>query len=383
MQVFKAFYKSLLKRISSVALYVIIFAIIAIIMSKTWSSNTVTEYSASKVPIAVFDHDQTTASHALYDYLAQTQKIVTISEDKESIADELFYRNVEYVLTIPEGFSEDFTCLTNVKQSNSASGYFIDNAIDTYLKLISTYTTAGYSMEEAAKLADSSANISSDATILSEKDTTKASASDQNALSFFRYLPYIFIAAIMTSLGGILILFRQKDLNLRMNCSALSVMRKNIELSSACITYSLLLWCIFMALGICLYPDTFLHINGLLFAGNSLAFLIFTVSITYFVSFFANNDNVINMLSNIIGLGMAFLSGVFIPLEVLSSGVKKFAHFLPAFWYIKAADICTSYNGNTEKLTTYFAYLGIQLLFAAAFFAAALVTSKYKKETSK
>lgn len=382
MQVFKAFYKSLRKRISSVALYIIIFAVIAVIMAKSWNSNTVTQYSASKVPVAVFDYDQTAASHALYDYLAETQKIVSIQDDKESIADELFYRNVEYVLTIPEGFANDFTGLTNVKQSNSASGYFIDHAIDTYLNLICTYTTAGYSMEEAAKLAANSAKTSSVVTILSEESDSNTTLSTQNIFSFFRYLPYLFIAVIMTSMGGILILFRQKDLNLRMNCSALSIMRKNIELSSACITYSLLLWCIFMVMAMCLYPNTFFGINGLLFLGNSLAFLIFTVSITYFASFFAHNDNTMNMFSNIVGLGMSFLSGVFIPLEVLSTGVRKFAHFLPAFWYIKASDICASYNGNTEKLTAYFAYVGIQLLFAAAFFAAAMVTSKYKKETS-
>ncbi len=42
----------------------------------------------------------------------------------------------------------------------------------------------------------------------------------------------------------------------------------------------------------------------------------------------------VSMVSNVIALGMSFLSGVFVPIEFLGDGIIKAADFLPAYWYI-------------------------------------------------
>lgn len=381
MQVFKAFYKSLSRRITSVAMYVIGFAIISVIMAKTLTPEPINDFSSTKLKVAVFDYDNTKESHALYNYLADTQKMVSIKDDKEAIADELFFRNVDYVLIIPQGFSKNPDTLENVKQSGSISGYFLDNAIDSYLKLFFAYTSAGYSVSESAQLTADSIDTAEPAKLLTDE-----TASDDNTIAnielFFHYLPYIFIAAIMTSLGGILLIFRKKDLNYRMKCSALSITRRNMELGAACITYSLLIWVIFMVMAAVLSGKALWSVNGLMLITNSFVFLLFAGGITYLISFLSSNDNIVNMWSNIIGLGMSFLCGIFIPLDYLSDGVQKIAHFLPAYWYIKADQLCVNYSGSAADLKLYFSYLGIQVLFAGAVFAAALVASKYKKGIS-
>ena len=380
MPVFKAFYKCVLKRISVVIIYVSIFAAICIIMSQTANLNKTYDFKAEQLKIAVFDYDNTPESNALYEYLADTQQLVNISDDKETIADELFYRNIDYVLIIPNGFSADYTSLENIKQAGSTSAYYMDNIINTYLKIFSAYTVAGYSADEARQLTKQSLNTGSSAAILTEENQSDDLVVSTYIKNFFQYLPYIFMAVIMISMGGILIIFREKNINFRMKCSALSVTRRNAELSSACISYSLLLWCIFMMLAAVLYRQHLFTVNGAMFMLNSIVFLLFTVSITYLVSLFAKNDNTMNVWSNILGLGMSFICGIFIPAEVLSSSVIAISQFFPASWYIKALKICSSYSNNLSDLRTYFGYLGIQLLFTIACFSAALVVSKYKKE---
>lgn len=380
MPVFKAFYKCVLKRISVVIIYVSIFAAICIIMSQTANLNKTYDFKAEQLKIAVFDYDNTPESNALYEYLADTQQLVNISDDKETIADELFYRNIDYVLIIPNGFSADYTSLENIKQAGSTSAYYMDNIINTYLKIFSAYTVAGYSADEARQLTKQSLNTGSSAEILTEENQSDDLVVSTYIKNFFQYLPYIFMAVIMISMGGILIIFREKNINFRMKCSALSVTRRNAELSSACISYSLLLWCIFMMLAAVLYRQHLFTVNGAMFMLNSIVFLLFTVSITYLVSLFAKNDNTMNVWSNILGLGMSFICGIFIPAEVLSSSVIAISQFFPASWYIKALKICSSYSNNLSDLRTYFGYLGIQLLFTIACFSAALVVSKYKKE---
>ena len=99
MQVFKAFYKSLRRQITSVLLYVIAFAAISVIMANTMSENTDTLFTAKRLTVAVFDHDNTDESRVLYNYLDRTQNLTSIKDDNEAIADELFFRNVDYVLT--------------------------------------------------------------------------------------------------------------------------------------------------------------------------------------------------------------------------------------------------------------------------------------------
>lgn len=380
MQVFKAFYKCVLKRITAVVIYVTVFTAICIIMTQTANLNKTYDFQAEQLKIAVFDYDNTPESNALYEYLKDTQQLVNISDDKETIADELFFRNIDYILIIPQGFSSDYTRLENIKQAGSTSAYYMDNTINTYLKIFSTYTASGYSADEARQLTKQSLNTGSSAEILTEENESDDLVVSTYMKNFFQYLPYIFIAVIMTSMGGILIIFREKNINFRMKCSALSVTRRNAELSSACISYSLLLWCIFMVLAAIIYRQHIFTINGAMFMLNSLVFLLFTVSITYLVSLFAKNDNTMNVWSNIIGLGMSFICGIFIPAELLSSGVAAAAQFFPASWYIKALKICSSYNNNGADLNKYLGYLGIQLLFTAACFSAALVVSKYKKE---
>ena len=85
------------------------------------------------------------------------------------------------------------------------------------------------------------------------------------------------------------------------------------------------------------------------------------------------------MISNVLGLGLSFLGGIFVPLEYMSSGVVAFARFLPTYWYVKANQIIDSYTGTSAQISTYLSYIGIEFIFALAIFSAALAASKVRK----
>ena len=57
----------------------------------------------------------------------------------------------------------------------------------------------------------------------------------------------------------------------------------------------------------------------------------------------------VSMVSNVIALGMSFLSGVFVPIEFLGDGIIKVAHFLPAYWYIMGARLIDSGNIKVHR----------------------------------
>jgi len=132
-------------------------------------------------------------------------------------------------------------------------------------------------------------------------------------------------------------------------------------------------------MAVIMYNTDFFSMKGLLYVSNSVVFLLIAMSIVYFISYFVQSTSTLSMISNVLGLGLSFLGGIFVPLEFMSSGVVAFAKFLPTYWYVKANQIVDTYTGTSEQINTFLSYIGIESIFALAIFSAALAASKLKK----
>ena len=69
---------------------------------------------------------------------------------------------------------------------------------------------------------------------------------------------------------------------------------------------------------------------------NSFIFSLVVTAMAVFVASFEPKENVLNIITQVLSIGMSFLCGIFIPMEVLSDKVLSVARFLPAYWYVKA-----------------------------------------------
>ena len=119
--------------------------------------------------------------------------------------------------------------------------------------------------------------------------------------------------------------------------------------------------------------------GGLLYALNSLVFVIIALSIGFLLGNICDSK-IISPISTVISLGCAFLGGSFVPQEVLGENVLKIARIIPSYWFVKANDTIAETGVFTSgALKEIFGYMGIQLCFAAAFLAVALVVIKRKR----
>lgn len=382
MQVFKAFFINLREEMPSIIIYFIIFLALSLLLSGNGKKQTEVVYNDAKVKMAVFDEDNTVLSKSLYEYLDKTQELRTIKNDKDSITDELFYRNIEYVLIIKEGFEEKIKSgsfdgiVENVKVPDSVSGKLLDDKINQYLSVLSAYTAGGFGMEEAAAKALDTVAISADVTLLKVegKEIEKS-----KAYYFYTYIPYVLICMLINGLGGILIKFRKKDLDWRIKCSALSERSRNTALISAGLLFGFACWAAFVLLSLLIYRENLTGIKGVLYIANSLVFLFVAMSLTYLVSFFVKSSNALNMASNIIGLGLSFLGGIFVSLEYMSKSVLRFSKLLPTYWYVVTNQTIDSFNSSGEQYNLIFRNFGIQAVIAVVIFAAAIGVSRSKK----
>ena len=382
MQIFKAFFKTVKRQLSSLLIYFAIFLALSILLTNNGQTQQESTYKATKVKIAVIDRDNSVLSKSLFNYIDKNHTIVSIKDNKETMADELFYGNVEYIVIINQGFQDKIKAgdsenvIESVKVPQSVSGQFVDNQINEYLSTLNIYVASGYSVDDAVKFALDTSAISAQVSLQKANNT---SVERSSTYYFFAYIPYILICILTVGLGSILITFREYDLNSRIQCSALSITKKNISLTLSSLLFSFSCWALFMIVAAIMYNSDFFSIKGLLYVCNSVVFLLIAISIVYFISYFVESTGTLNMISNVLGLGLSFLGGIFVPLEFMSSGVVAFAKFLPTYWYVKANQIIDIYTGTSAQISTYLSYIGIEFIFALAIFSAALAASKFKK----
>lgn len=377
MQTFKAFMKILKKHAPSISMYFIIFTVISLLtahLNTDYSNNT---FSSSKISIAVFDYDKSEESKALYDYLDRTHSIMKINDNQEEIADEMYYDRISYVLTIKQGFKNDYTNLENIKRPGSTEGEFVDHAIEKYVKLLDTYKVAGYNTADSIRLTNEAISKTSEVSFISS--STSNEENKKSITYFFRYIPYAFLASLIINLGNAFCIFRKKDLNARIQCSSQTITKRNLGIASAALVFSIGMLIIYLLLALLLYKSEMFTTIGLLKSLNAFVFLLFCVGFTYLLSFFVHSVNALNMVGNVFSLASCFFSGIFVPIEILSEGVKTAAHFLPTYWYILANDMTDVFSGSAAQYEKYFTYIGIEVLFAIVAFVAALAVSKLKK----
>ena len=117
---------------------------------------------------------------------------------------------------------------------------------------------------------------------------------------------------------------------------------------------------------------------------NSLVFSLVAASMGFLIGNLAHSDVVISALTNIVGLGMCFLGGVFVPADLLSENVQKFSRFLPSWWYVRIVNLVSVRQGALSAADTRIIVesLLIQIAFSVAIFALTMFLLRQKARES-
>lgn len=385
MQVFKAFFKIAKKHIGQSLIYLVVFLAISIFTTSYASDDNQKYFTAASIDLCIIDKDESTTSQSLIRYLEKHHHVVDLkTEDKSVLQDHLYQQKIDYVLFIEKGFEKKLLSgnttdlLSHSQLFDSTSSYFAEQQINEYVRTVTLYTSGGFPLNDA--LAQTTSALLSDSDVSMVDFENKKTSSSDYIFYYFQYLPYIFVSMLILGMGPILIAFRKKELNNRMNCSALTLRSKNLQLTLGCIISGLALWLFFMIIcGILAGFHWLFSIQGILCMMNSLIYFIICVAVTLLISTFSVSNNILTMLANVIGIGSSFLCGIFVPQWLLGKGILVVSRFLPAYWYIKANNMLAGFSGETMSYINYWKYMGIELLFFTAILSIFLVASKQQK----
>ena len=383
MQVFKAFFKILNKNKTAMIVYMVIYLALTFVLSSNGQKNDTSDFSKVCMEIGVENQDNGKLGEALVAYLEKENEIKDIPKEREDLLDAMYYRDIQYVLIIPEDFTEKFLAgereevLEGTAVPGNNTAYLAKMEIDEFLQKLGMYIDGGYEPEQAAQKTLDNMEKESKVEFLSVEDSGTKPA----AAYFFDYIPYIFLCIMMVSLSCVLIIFNEKNLDARNRCSSMSFFQRNLQMVLGSLGIMLLEYGVFMLVAWVMYPNYMGSFRGILSMGNALAFMLVCLSIAFLAGRQAKDDAQLNMAANVIGLAFSFLGGVFVPIDLMNKGMQKVAKFVPSYWYVSSNNSIWKIKSLSEAGDIYRNWL-IMLAFAIAVFAIALMMNRLKARKS-
>ncbi len=382
MQVFKAYFKIMLRHKVSLLIYLAVFFIVSVLISSSMKGQTSAQFSEAKSNIAIINEDGDSAlTKGLTDYLDSNATLVAIKDNTEDIQDALFYGNVDYVLRIPKGFAQSFlsgkedVTVQKTAPTLSAASASVDLLVNKYLNLAELYTKnmPGINAEEVASYVLRDLKITSQADFAAD---AKQTATDNLSL-YFQIIAYSILAMMITGVTTTMMSFNEKYFNMRNQCSPLSMKSVNLQIVLANAFFAFAVWVSMCAFTFIMYGQFVLSSGTALLCINALVFTVASLGIGFLAGKFVSSHVEQSAVTNVVALGMSFISGVFVSQHLLGDSVLKIASFTPAYWYIKALnDIRNIPDYSVVSITPALNCMLIELGFAAAFIVLALALSR-------
>lgn len=381
MQVYKTFLKISLKSITSAFAYIIVFLALSLIITKNGNKSDISSFMAEKINVAIVDKDQTTTSKALSKFIGTKNTLHSLNMEKDEWRDELYYRNIDYILVIEKGFEQHLNQadlkrhIKSYKNPDSTSSFIIRSETETFIRNLNYYQNAGFSQDESLKKAAAIGKIRTQTDLVKGESTIEK----PTAMSFFfTFAPYVLLCILINTVGPMLIIWNRKEIKKRTEISSLSLSKRNLALIGAVATFSSLVFIIYLITCMGFFKNDFFTLQGFYYAVNAFIYLLVCISATYLVAQLSSKLNSLSMWSNGLGLSTSFLCGVFVVRDLLPDHVVTFSKCLPTYWYINITEELKYFDGSLSRLA--YQSAGMQLLFAIALYALALIIIKNKQQ---
>ena len=380
MTVFKTFLKIVNRYKFTVILYTVILIIFAGVNMQT--SDTSTNFVASKPDVLIINNDKNgKITENLINYIKNNSNIIDIKKDDEAISDALFYREVNYIIYIPENYGNDFLDGKNpeikIKSTGDYNSSLAEMMLSRYVKVANIYLNHTKNEDELISKINDTLKENTKTEVTSKLNTDELS----RAVFYYNFLNYSIIAGLVYIICLILSTFREEKIRKRTIISSMNYKKHNMQLLISNGILSVILWIFYVILGFVLIGDVMFTSHGLILIANSFVFSICALCIAFLIANIVSNKNGINGIVNVVGLGSSFLCGAFVPVEWLPDTVLKIAHILPSYWFIQNNELVKTLEVvNMESLKPIIINMFIVLAFSIIYIILANIVSKKKRK---
>lgn len=367
MTVFKTFLKVLKSCKGTVILYSAILIFFAVFNMQAGDNSM--NFVAEKPDLLIINHDEKEGITAsLVHYLEENNNIVSIKGKEDAIKDALFYRDVNYVITIPENFRNDFLEHKNPTIEVQSTGDYLASLsemyLERYLKFANIYNDTFSSEKEIIQNLDQTFENKTDVQVMSKLDTNHLG----EVASYYNFANYSILAGCVFVICMILFSFQKETIRKRTIISSMNYKKYNRQLLLSNGLFACFLWAFYVLVSFVLFGSSIFTTHIIFYMLNSFIFTLCALSIAFLIGTLVHNREAINGIVNVIALGTSFLCGAFVPTEYLPDSVLNIAHVLPSYWYINTNErLKTMEVFNFESLKPIFINMGVIVLFIILF----------------
>lgn len=337
MIVFNTFWKVIKKYKATVILYTAMLVIFG--STNMQANNKVMTFTNTKPDILIVNNDKDgVLTKNLVDYLNKNTNIVKIKDSEEARDDALFYRDVSYIIYIPTSYSKNVLNGINntldIKSTNDYNASLAEMILKKYIEVENVYASIYRDESKIINAINKNLETNSNVEITSKLNTTTM----EKTARFYNFASYCIMAVTIYIVCLVLSSFHNEMINKRIVVSSMNYKKHNRLILGSSFVYALIVWILYIVLGIILLGDVMFTIRGLIYVLNALIFTFVALTLALLISTITNNKNAISGIVNVVALAQAFLCGAFIPTQWLPNSVLTIAHVLPAYWYINTND---------------------------------------------
>lgn len=380
MTVFKTFLKVLNKCKLPIIMYTVFLIFFGGFNMQTSENNT--NFVAEKPDVLIINKDEEKGiTKNFVDYIKNNSNIIDIENDEEKVNDALFYRDVNYIIYIPENYREEFLKGNNpeieIKSTGDYSASYTEMLLSRYIKIANTYVKNVESEEELTSKINETLSKETKIEISSKLDTDNLS----KACFYYNFANYSILAGLVYVICLILSSFKKENVQKRTIISSMNYKKINRKLLLSSSLVAIGLWLSYVVLSFILVGNIMFTTHGMMYILNSFIFSICALTIAFLIGNLITNKNAINGIINVVALGSSFLCGAFVPMELLPDSVLKIAHILPSYYYISTNEMLKQLEViNLDTMKPVITNMGVIVIFTAIFIIITNVVSRKKRK---
>jgi ABC-2 type transport system permease protein len=326
-----------------------VFLFFAILSSASSNNSEITTLTSTKIKYGIINSDQNSEIvKGLESYLNKQAILVSLPKEKEKQQDALFFRKVEYILEIPNGFTDSIMNGENVELAkttvpDASSTVFMDMLVNKFLNTTKIYSGHAQNLTQKEIVQHVQSDLSKMTPVVFQNDS-KGKNDNFFAGYYFKFLTYSQFSILILGICSVLIVFNNTDLKKRNYASPMKLRNINLQLILGCVSFAIISWIVTIIPSFFMYKSVMTTKTGAILLISSFLFTLTALSISFLIASFIKSRNAMTAAANVVSLGSSFIGGVFVDQMFLGKNVLTLGSFTPTYWYVKAVDSLVKLN---------------------------------------
>lgn len=305
---------------------------IAVLFAQNQSADV---FETSSMDIKIVNQSDSEIADGLIDYLSTNNEVDVVSDyDRDQVVEEVYLMEISGAVIIDENIESKFvngaSTVEILTDPRGGGSIHLNNEVSKYFRFLN----ADYNYTGTVDTENTLSTLEHGVPVNIANPEDAAEASDFEGMKFYtNSAGYIIMLLLLLFIGNIMTEFNKPELRDRVRVSPMKTVSYTTQIISAQSIMGLFSVLILFFGGIFIRWDS---LDGVPLDKIFVALLLislFTLALQFVISALTTNKFLINGIANFISIGMAFLSGIFIPEEVLGETVQNIARFLPLYHF--------------------------------------------------